>query len=1087
MKKYIKYIILLLCIISFFVSICFIPISASRLIPIIEEQVAEELGINIHIEKLILRTGPVLKLKVPIMHFMYNDGQKFAQLDNVKFYISWSSILKEKTVIKSLKAKKLTVRLLSDDTNLMALLESLNNKDFKEIPNIKLKEYHISYLNKDNNDKYFLEGQNLELNKISNIKSFKVKSSGAFSINSTKHITYDLNLNPKLDIDVCSFNLNLLKVINKIKELDFYSDIIADVKLYKTQDKVLQASGFINIDNVSVLDSAKKNPKSFVYLTLWGDKASVLSNIYTSINKKVYIEGMVNNSKKPFIDLKVKTDRIDIKDLYNKLRFITDFSHFEEIQYIDGTLDANFTLKGDLNKIKSNGFLKINDAKLLANGIKIDKINSEIDFSNNIINILNTTGYVNNSPIIIKGKIDKYINIDVLMNKVLIKHLFPSKYGIKDGVVSLIGKITGTLENPVHKENLLIENFKLQNNDLDLSFETLKFDTNKSNMAYVNNVNCKTQETETIKIPTLKLLIESENIKLPETNVFMPNSKLVIKGELQDYNSNNLNYVLTLDGFLNSKDFIRLSKHSTRYPIKIVTNGTRLAQNINLQLFLEKTDIFDEPTVLNLSSKYEKKVLKIEDLSLNSISGNFLNDFKLNLKGTKKLIVTGIIENAKEPVFKNLRIFIPQLLNINIYDTLAQIKGDLFLNGAFNKPEIIGQLNIQNMFNQPLQLALTNGTVDFNKTNIVVNAPQIKLNDSSFAINALVATDVAKQITIKNIIIKSKYLNTDTFLMYKDSPIFKLYPYQVLDGKLYSERVLTNLYGSQAHLTAFVSDFNIKNNVIYLKNMALELFNGKLMGKINYNLRDEHFTSAIMARGVSAEPIFNIISTRKESISGVMDFDANLSGELTAKNSLNGNIKFIVNNGRMGSLGKLEHLLYAQNVVADHMLRTSLSVVTKAITLKDTGLFKYLRGDVNLDKGIARINMLQSQGPLMSLFIKGDYNTMNDYAKLVVLGRLSDEIITGLGAFGDFSLNKLMIMLTGEENQYQVLTEDFEKIPQLPVKNTKEFRSIINGIIDKPSSVAQFNWISYSEKKLKQKEVPMTETKLPDFIENLPY
>ena len=133
----------------------------------------------------------------------------------------------------------------------------------------------------------------------------------------------------------------------------------------------------------------------------------------------------------------------------------------------------------------------------------------------------------------------------------------------------------------------------------------------------------------------------------------------------------------------------------------------------------------------------------------------------------------------------------------------------------------------------------------------------------------------------------------------------------------------------------------------------------------------------------------------------------------------------------MSTLGKLEHLLYAQNIVADNMLRTSLSVVTKAITLKDTGLFKYLRGDIYMDKGIANIRMLQSQGPLMALYIKGQYNPMNDYAKMVVLGRLSDEVMSGLGAFGDFSLNKLMVMLTGEDPKYNIVPEDFEKILQL--------------------------------------------------------
>ena len=218
-----------------------------------------------------------------------------------------------------------------------------------------------------------------------------------------------------------------------------------------------------------------------------------------------------------------------------------------------------------------------------------------------------------------------------------------------------------------------------------------------------------------------------------------------------------------------------------------------------------------------------------------------------------------------------------------------------------------------------------------------------------------------------------------------------------------------------------------------------------------------------------------------------MDFDADLSGNIINKSSLCGNLKFIVHNGRMGTLGKLEHLLYAQNIIADNMLRTSLSVVTKAITLKDTGLFKYLRGDIKLKDGIANINYLQSQGPQMTLFIKGQYNTINDYAKLMILGRLSDEIVSGLGAFGEFSLKKLMIMLTGDENKYVVQPEDLSKLPQLPMKNTKEFRCIINGIIEKPSSVLSFNWISYSQKTYRQKEVPQEGGKIPDFINSLPY
>lgn len=1087
MKKYSKYIILSFCIILLLVSICFVPIRASKLIPFIEEQVAKELGIDVHIERLILRTGPNLKAKVPIMHLMYADGQKFAQLDNVKFFIPWNSIIKNNPRIAHLNARKLTVRVNSDDKYLENLLKNLKEKDFKDIPNIRLKEYQISYFDKIEMEKYSLEGHNFESNKLKSVKNIKIKTAGTFNINSIKHITYDLNIVPQLNLTEIVYKPDLKSFIERLKELDFYSDIIADIKFYKTQDRIIQASGFINIDNISILDSEKKMPKSFVYLTLWGDKASILSNIYTSLNMKVCVEGMINNSQKPVIDLKVKTDEIEIKDLYDKLRIVSDFSHIKDIKDIDGTINANFTLKGDLNKIKSNGYLKINNAKFLANGVKLDKINSEIDFSNNTVNLKKAVGYVNNSPIIAKGYLNKNINIELLMNKVELKYLCPDDLGIKNGLVSLIANISGTLDKPIHKENLLIENLKLQNQNVDLSMEYLKFDTNKSDTAYINNLQCKTTEIELIKIPSLKILVNTDSIKLPDTSIFLPNSKITMKGEVVNYNNSEMNYVLSFDGFINSKDLARFSSNSVRYPVKFVTNGNKNVQNANLQVLLEKTDIFDEPSVLNLIAKKEKNSLKIDELSLNSLIGKFSSDLKSNVKGNKKIIITGIVEDLKSPTLKNIRVFVPQLLNINIYDTLLQAKGDLFLNGSLKAPEIIGQLNIQTLFNQSLQLALNNCTIDFNKNNAVINAPQLKIGDSSLSLNGLVSTDISKSILFKILSIKSKFINTDTLLMYKDSPVLKLYPLQIFDGKFYSERIISNIYGSQVYLSAFTSDFTLNNDILTFKNIASELFNGKIMGSLSYNLHDEHITSDIMARGVSAEPIFNIISTRKDSVSGIMDFDSNLKGELTSKQSLAGNIKFLINNGRMSTLGKLEHLLYAQNVVADHMLRTSLSVVSKAITLKDTGLFKYMRGDITLDKGIAKVNMIQTQGPHMALYINGDYNITNDFAKLTVLGRLSDDIIAGLGAFGDFSFNKLMIMLTGENNKKNTIVEDIDKLPQLPVKNTKEFRSIINGIIDKPASVVQFNWISYSEKSLRQKDVPINDTKLPEFLDNIPY
>lgn len=1092
MKRYKNYIIAISVLLLAMIVVCFIPISANKLIPLVEKQTEKNFGIDAHLEHLVLRVGPRLKLKTPIMHLMYEDGQKFAQLDSVKFYIPWSSVIRKNPKVTYLQAKNLTIRVNSDDKYLEKLVEDISHKDFSELPNAKLKGYKISYLNKTNNDEYFLTGQELNLDKIINFKNFKLSTKGYLEINKQPYINYDISLLPKFNFHEHEVKIDMLDFVNKIKLLDFHSDVITDLKIYKTQRNEFQASGFLNIDNISVFDKTDKSPKSFVYLTLWGDKAGILSNIYTSQNKKVYVEGMINNSQKPVLDLKVKTDDIELSTLYNKLKLFTDLSRLKSIDNIDGTLNANFSLKGDLKKIKSNGYLKINNAILRAGNFKIDKINSEIDFSNNTINIANALGYVNKSPIMLKGSIDTNVNLELLMSKVELKHLLPAQYGVKDGIISLSANITGKLDNINHKENLQVDNFASEKNGNTLSIDSIRIDTNKNNTAYINNVILTTPNTENIKIPSLRLQVDRENITLPETNIFMPNSKLIVKGNMANNNKETA-YNLYADGFINSSDIKPLKIKSERYPVKLFITGTKLLQNITAQVLFEKTNILDEPAILNLNSKLTfdkasgKNNLKLEDLSLVGFSGKFSDDLKLNLKGQKKLVINGLVENIKEPVFKNLRITAPQILNLQFMDTVAQIKGDVFLNGEYQKPEIVGQVLIPNMFNQPTQTSVSNCTIDFNKNNAVLNSPLIKVADSTMGVNATIFTDFSKSIFIKNLNIKSKFINTDTILMYKDIPLVKLRPIEVQDGKFYSERVQANLYGTPVYLAAFTSEMKLKDELLTLKNITSELFNGKLAGSLKFDLKDESFDSQIMARGVSAAPIFDIISTRKETISGTMDFDTSIKGNLATKKSLNGDIRFIVHNGRMATLGKLEHLLYAQNVIADNMLRTSLSIVTKAITLKDTGLFKYLRGDIVMSNGVANIKILQSLGPLMSLYIKGQYYPENDYANLVVLGRLSDDIVSGLGAFGDFSFNKLMIMLTGEENKYNVLPSDIENLPQLPVKNTKEFRSVINGIVDKASSVQSFNWISYSQKSLKQKDVPNSNVKVPSFVDELPY
>ena len=233
MKKYKNLIIIVFSVIICLVSICFVPFNATKLIPTIEEQVAKDFGVDIHIEKLILRFGPYIKVKAPTMHIMYEDGQKFAQFDNVKFYIHWLGLVKEPIHINKIKANRLIVRINSDDKYLAKVIDKISSRETKSLPDIRIKDYNLSYRNHATGNKYAFIGNSLDINKIKHFDNFKVVTKGNFIINAQKHISYDFSITPYIDFSLNTPPIDIVKIIEQIKEIDFSSDLLADVKLYK--------------------------------------------------------------------------------------------------------------------------------------------------------------------------------------------------------------------------------------------------------------------------------------------------------------------------------------------------------------------------------------------------------------------------------------------------------------------------------------------------------------------------------------------------------------------------------------------------------------------------------------------------------------------------------------------------------------------------------------------------------------------------------------------------------------------------------------------------------------------------------------
>ena len=233
----------------------------------------------------------------------------------------------------------------------------------------------------------------------------------------------------------------------------------------------------------------------------------------------------------------------------------------------------------------------------------------------------------------------------------------------------------------------------------------------------------------------------------------------------------------------------------------------------------------------------------------------------------------------------------------------------------------------------------------------------------------------------------------------------------------------------------------------------------------------------MQGRGLSSEPALRDFTGIGNLINGAMDFDANnirlIAGtETQMMQSLRGNTTFIISNGQMGTLGKLENLLYAQNILGNNLLKNSLGSISKAVSIKKTGDFKYIKGKMNFSSGWANIQTVQTSGPAMSLYITGSYNLLNNNIRATMLGRLSNDVVEVLGPVGEFSFNKLLSYIpklgsisAGVVSQMTTnpYGENVSMLPDLTPKQsgaTKEFKVILNGSVDSTKAIKSFKWLS---------------------------
>jgi hypothetical protein len=260
-----------------------------------------------------------------------------------------------------------------------------------------------------------------------------------------------------------------------------------------------------------------------------------------------------------------------------------------------------------------------------------------------------------------------------------------------------------------------------------------------------------------------------------------------------------------------------------------------------------------------------------------------------------------------------------------------------------------------------------------------------------------------------------------------------------------------------------------------LNNLKGQAFDGKISGDILYNIANAKTKIDFRGEKMNAEKAIEGAAGIKKALTGTLGFDAKLSLTVLDYNdmmkSMKGNVSFDIKNGAFGSIGKLDGLLCAPNIVSNVILKNTVASITNVAGLASTGTFDKIDGYMTFADGWANINPIKSVGKSLCYYVTGKYNLLNGTTNVVVLGRLDAPIVAKLGALGELSADKLLSYIpkfgSATANILNLLTtnpegEKTDAIPALSNGSTnyKDFKVNFNGGIESKSSIKSFKWLS---------------------------
>lgn len=1034
------------------------------------KMIEDACGFKVNVENVRLVTTPKLSVGVKVGHInaALPTGESFLSVDNIQGKLSLIALIVKNIKIDVISADNINLNLkikkdgkfLIEDyiekpgkvensqTEAMSLPYGL--KLSNHLPDIKASNYNIAFIELSTDNSYSIYGDEISITDFIFDKKIKIRANGGMLLKDKEQFKYDVKIlnkiMPKQDLNDLIFvsnqeqteqntvNINPLDIFKALYKNQLTADMKADVVIAGDLENP-NLSGSANVSNFSIAVDGKMLPAGNIDLRLKNNKAKLYTKLYTAKDETTEILGDFKTGKNPHIDLNLKSNAKfqSVIDLADSVAKTFEYNDLDSLSATGG-IDADFSIKSDLKKIISSGYLKIPSASLTYKlyNISIDKIFADVQFQNNDVDIKNTEFTILGQPLTLKGKIsqDAVADLSLVADKLQIKGLLLAlgqfallkENKINSGTISANVILKGKLDKVVPKILLSLDNLNVKNipSDTTVILRNSKIDltTDGKKTNGVINVNNLSILNPMAKIvaPAAKITVGEKDILVENSYFNLNNSKINLNGKISDYMTKNINFDIKAKGNLLASDLKTMIPKEYRsevsgkgaIPLSVTVTGNDKTQDIN---FLLSSNPSNYLALLSVSQLIGKPAEIRGDVKLSGDNLKFL-DTGIFVNGSGLAYLKGGVSDLYKTQKLNLNFSLPSKIAMTVpyfKNSKMELSGNVDICGKAMNPYLKGNVSI----------------------------PLIKIPDMF--------------LTMDNMTV-----NLDGYVAKGKGTLKKF-----VSGGIVAENL--------------TSDFNLTNNIFYLKNLQGDAFSGKIKGNISYNILNGHVGVDMKGFDMDAERAIAGAAGIKNALSGKLGFDANVttSGDtdvLLMKN-LKGKASFDIKDGELGNIARFDRMLLAQNIMANPVLKAGVNSITSLPVIKNTAQFKTINGNLTFNGGWTNLSPVKTSGPSMAYYITGKYNLLNGTANLVILGRVSAEVVKLLGPLGDLSLSKLTSFIPAIGPATAVLVraittnpygEKVSEIPQLSSGNTnyKDFKVQFNGGIESNSSVKSFRWLS---------------------------